>query len=761
MKIIIGIIVLFAAAGGAMFFLKPCPPAGPWPTPPWCSSAGEKKISLPAGVTDFDLSRPQYPGSRSAFAFPPSCNMIPDVIGKSICEDYKSGYIIFWQEEACGAMPFASGVEMCKKEREELKKVGDKNAPILRKEKGEWWKRPDLHVYVYGDTRLRTEELRPDVSVWGGGNYDGWRADEIFMTHAAGILKITSHSFNYIGENDLDYMRDLVLREEGVSIASPEDLKKPEVVKVKTDFEYLKSKSKVLQSILPAVAKDLDNKDVMVDFTFADGSKRIANLKLNVILPEFKNYLVQYYKWQVDANADGIFIDDLIGLPPAYSFNSSIMEKFGVWLGTQADKSVLAKYNITDPQKFNYREFLRSSGFTKSKIESIAGEHINESEEWRSVPLMLEFRKFLIEENQKALTELVAEVRNYAKARGNTKLVVTGNSGGLSPAGAFSASIFDYLTFEYGFLAKNNPMAYKSVMPIAYLGPAKDKPVANQIVVTNWDPLAHKTDKDLRLDIMRLAIMESYAAGSGTSYVRYALNDPRQKSQNMNDVYAAMDDRFDLVGVQKAYGFMRKNLAVFRDFTRSTAQVAVIFDNNEVIKEWKNKVSGNHQGSVENISRALEEAGIAYEIVNPRQLAELSASRKYKFVVLPKFENIGDDLNTALGKAKEAGVQVVDAASKESAVASMVGSVPVLKLPSKMKAIVKTNGKDVVVHLFNYNYDAGGFKQKKDIPIDMSFFGGVKKVMFSSLEQPEPVALDPVNPKVPAITAYAMILIER
>lgn len=761
-KIVLAIIFVFVIIGAASFALKICPPSGPWPSPPWCSGEGSKLV-LPVGVTEFDLSRPQYTGSRSAFAFPPSCTLIPDKIGQSICEDYKSGSIIFWQEEACDALPFESGKEMCKKERGELKKIGDKNAVSLRKEKGEWWKRPDLNVYVYGDTRLRTEELRPDVSVWGGGSHDGWRDDEIFMTHAAGVLKIVSHSFGYIGGNDLDYMRNALIKEEGIAITGPEDLKKPEVVKIKTDLEYLKSKSLIFKKIIPAISKNFDSVDAVVDFTFPDGSKKISSIFLSPIVPEFKNYLIQYYKWQVDAGADGMFMDDIGGSDPAKSFNSIVLQKFSEWLVKNADKAMLAKYNIKDAADFNYQEFLKRAGYTRTTIDNTVGKTIGASNAWRDIPLMFEFRKFLIEENQKALTDIVNQVKAYAKEKGNKNFIVTGNTGELAPAGAFAVPLFDYLTFEHGYLRDTNPFSYNSVMGITHLAEAKNRPVANQIIVTNWTPLAENTNKELKLNIMKLAIMESYAAGSGTSYVRYSLNDPRAKSNDMTTVYQAMEDRFDLQGVQKAYGFMRKNLATFRDFTRSTAKVAVILDNDEIIKEWKEKITADHQYSVENIGKSLESAGIAYDVINPQQLNDRIASKQYKYVILPKFGVISGELNTVIAKARESGSKVIEVTSNESAVASQVkNDISVLKLPAKMKAVVKANEKgNFVVHLLNYDYDANGFKERKDIPIDASFFGTAKKITFSSLEQTAPIELDIKNPVVPAVATYGMLLIEK
>lgn len=786
-KTVLIVVVLFAAAGAVSFVFKVCPPSGPWPSPPWCSgNSGKFSISLPFGigsptkklpanVSDFEISKPEYPGSRSAFAFPPSCTMIPDKIAQSVCGYFKEGAIIFWQEEACPAMPIATAKDACNNERAELKKAGDRKIAALRKANPEWWKRPDLNVYVYGDTRLRTEELRPDVSVWGGGSYDGWRDDEIFMTHAAGVFKVVSHSFGYLGGNDLDYMRDRLMADEGIKITGPADLQKPEVLKIKNDLAYLESKSPIFRALAPAISKDFDNEDIVTGFTFPDGSKKIATVSANAIVPEFKDYLIQYYKWQVDANADGMFVDDMVGPNPATCWNDAIMKQFGAWLAARPDKSSLAKYNISDWTAFNYREFLHRAGFTKAAIDSTVGKTIGASDAWRQIPLMVEFRTFLIEANQKALIDIVTEVKAYARAKGLKNFIVTGNAGELAPGGAFVVPYFDYLTFEHAYLKNGNPLTYQSVVPLTHFAEARELPVANQILVDNWNPLAQLANLPLKLNIMRLAIMESYVAGSGSSYVRYSLNDPRQKSNKMDDIYFALEDRFDLIGVQKAYGFMRHNLATFRDFTRSAAKVAVILDNDEVTREWKESITGNHQGSVWTINQNLENAGIAYDTINWKQLAERAGSKQYQFVVLPMAKSAGNSFEAALQKAKNAGAKIItvggtpaawaqfaDISSSESALASVLKSVPVLKLSAKMKAVVKTDAKgNFVVHLLNYNYDATGFKEQKNIAIDMAFFGKAKKITFASLENPEFVELDAAKPIAPGITTYGMLIIEK
>lgn len=770
MKFFIIIIIILAIAGVGAFFFKLCPPSGPWPAPPWCG----RSIVNHAPATDFEISKPQYPGSRSAFAFPPSCDILPDAIAKSVCQEYKSGSVIFWQESACDALPFAPSKDMCKQERAELKKIGEKNAVSLRKANADWWKRPDLNVYVYGDTRLRTEELRPDVSVWGGGSYNGWRADEIFMTHAIGTIKVVSHSFGYIGQNDLDYMRSELMKEEGIVLSGPADLSKPEVVKINNDLEYLKSKSKIFQTIIPAIAKNFDNTDAMVVYTFPNGSKKVSNISLSPIVPAYKDYLIKYYKWQVDANADGMFIDDMVGANPATSFNPLVLQKFNAWLMANADKATISKYNIA--ADFNYRDFLARAGYTRATIDNTVGKTIGANDSWRSIPLMIEFRKFLISEQQQVLIDIVTEVKAYAKSKGRTDFIATGNAGELAPGGAFAAPYFDYLTFEHAYIRNDNPLAYQSVLPVTKLAFARERPAANQILVDNWDPLVRKTSESLRMNILKLAVMESYAGGSGTSYVRYSANDPRAQSDDMAAIYSALDNRFDLQEIQLAYGFMRHYKQYFKDFTNSTAKVAVILDNNEVIREWKADITADHQYSAEDIGKNLEAAGIAYDVINWDQLNARAGSNQYGYVILPRFKSIGKNYSAAIAKARSNGIKIIsvggnlkelsglsDISSSENSVASAIkSSVPILRLPAGMKAVVKADSKgNYIAHLLNYDYDAAGFKEKKNIALDVNFFGGAKKILYASLENNNLIELDPAKPIIPSVTTYGILIIEK
>lgn len=73
--VLVGICIIF---GFAVAAFKQCPPAGPWPTPPWCGGENGQ-----LGIGD-DMG-----------CFPPSCALIPDEKGRKLCEDWKNGIVVW------------------------------------------------------------------------------------------------------------------------------------------------------------------------------------------------------------------------------------------------------------------------------------------------------------------------------------------------------------------------------------------------------------------------------------------------------------------------------------------------------------------------------------------------------------------------------------------------------------------------------------------------------------------------------------------
>ncbi|MBN1159814.1 MAG: hypothetical protein JXA43_01085 [Candidatus Diapherotrites archaeon] len=86
---IIGVIVIIIVA---MFALHICPPAGPWPSPPWCDysqAASGQTTQADTAQTDATQETLNYLDEYNCF--PKDCNLPPGM--KELCENYKAGTI--------------------------------------------------------------------------------------------------------------------------------------------------------------------------------------------------------------------------------------------------------------------------------------------------------------------------------------------------------------------------------------------------------------------------------------------------------------------------------------------------------------------------------------------------------------------------------------------------------------------------------------------------------------------------------------------
>lgn len=746
--------------------------------PPWCGAGGPPGAgqggpavgpgsAKPGGAPSFSsLVRPKYPGARGAFVFPPSCDMIPRGMLRVQCEDFKKGAMVFWMEETCVAMPFETGNQACRDEREVLRKLGAENAARMRKDDPDWWKTPYLNTYVYGDIRLRTEELQPTARMWAGAIEFGWHADEIFMTHATGIRTIPSRSFVGVGASQLNGMRDRLMKEEGVQPRGPQDLQRPEYVRIKTDLAYLQQHSKDYRSIAAAEAKDLDGTTPVYKSLGTLGT--IDGIFMDTTVSAFRDDLIAWSKAQVDADADGVHFDDEVGLDPERAFNDDTMRRFATWLAASRP-AALARYGIGDPSSFSYRLFLKQRGYTPATLEAA---YAGQNDQWRAIPLMVEFRTFWTAENQRALTEIAAAVRAYAAQKGRSDFLITGNVGELAPSGAFAVPLFDLLTFEQGYGGPDrDPLKYRSVVPIAKLAYAKERPATTEIVsgsVADWQRYAALTEP-LRSDLVRLMIMESSAAHIGYHYVRYTTQPIPDTNTRDDDRWLSLENRTDLAEVKKAFGFIQKYRDVYRDIARSAAKIAILYDNDEVAREWKEKLRADHQYAGEETARALWAKNVEFDVVNWKQLA----ARPYSLVFVPPLASPTAAQAAALAAVRSQGGKVfaiwtvppgvtVDGTSGERTAALGVQADRPLPLPDGVRSLRYVNERgDVIIHLLNYDYGPDGFRVKKDLRLDPAALGAGLVVSYASLEQPDLVPLDPKDPRVPELRTYGMVVAKR
>lgn len=79
-----------------------------------------------------------------------------------------------------------------------------------------------------------------------------------------------------------------------------------------------------------------------------------------------------------------------------------------------------------------------------------------------------------------------------------------------------------------------------------------------------------------------------------------------------------------------------------------------------------------------------------------------------------------------------------------------------------MRSLQYVDGKgNTIVHLMNHDDAADGFHAKNAVRIDPAFLGGATSVTYASLERPDPVTLDPKDPRIPELRTYGLIIAKR
>ncbi len=112
-------IVLCIAGVAVMFATKLCPPAGPWPMPPWC--AGSQPIFESIATSTIPAFSPFY---DQFGCLPKDCSMIPDEEGRKFCTEYQAGNYAwgncsdYYANEACK--------KLCESEKKEIVPVTEK-----------------------------------------------------------------------------------------------------------------------------------------------------------------------------------------------------------------------------------------------------------------------------------------------------------------------------------------------------------------------------------------------------------------------------------------------------------------------------------------------------------------------------------------------------------------------------------------------------------------------------------------------------------
>lgn len=133
--------------------------------------------------------------------------------------------------------------------------------------------------------------------------------------------------------------------------------------------------------------------------------------------PEYREYVKHMARAVIDGGADGVHFDESYAkyywMKPLPGYCDYCCEQFRDWLGVRHDASSLEKtYGITDPQAFQYREYLAKRGLAERPWES---------------PLHDEWWLFQLDSTLQWEHEVTEESKAYALNRYGRDLVTNAN----------------------------------------------------------------------------------------------------------------------------------------------------------------------------------------------------------------------------------------------------------------------------------------------------------------------------------------------
>ncbi|HLC37126.1 MAG TPA: beta-galactosidase trimerization domain-containing protein [archaeon] len=726
-----------------------CPPKG-FPQPPGCEGGAElPEIPVPG------IPAAGAEGARNDFGcFPPSCSLIPDKRGRVICEQFKLGRdVLFWPEK-CSDMPF-SCVNLCESEKNRFSEGGLKKWIDGIKNNVNWWSNPQTKVFVFGSVNQGYEVLDADARAWGANSpFESLNKLEESANHYWGMSWIPR--FSYSSSYIVDEKTNLLILPRSIEEV-PSELR--DALKKKLEGEFVSAE---------------------LGFGASEKVKAFSWISYNGFHPSFINHLIAGFKKLVDDGADGLILDDVIVIPSneksALYFDDYSVSEFSSYLRNKLSSEEWAALGAVDSKEFNYRDFLRSKGFSSSSFNS---------SEAGKIPLIKEFRKFIAEKNEQAIKKIFSEVKSYAESKGR-KITFTANRADAYGTAAIEP-ITDYTTFEYGFLTAESNPKYVSVVSASKMASVNGKSSLNLMSAGIYHVLNNlwKENRDAYNDVYRLAIMESYASKASHIYLRSTLAhkvDFNDEADFLNFIF----DKSDAEAVETAYGFMRKYKNYFSDFSNSNAKIAVIYDSKSMPEMLLEEDNSEHYWQGIRIINSLYRQGFDADVVSLD-----SDYSKYSAIVLPEINFVDDkDSGKLIEFADKGGKLILLRKPKgkladlkegsfgqgnilflnrwdwQSAVKEAAANVSSINSSAGLAAISYSNGSgEHVVHLFSLNEGKGfngiGFAPAKNVSVSLPFNIEGKKVFYASLENPELIELDSDNVVIPEIKSYGMLVLKK
>ncbi len=354
-----------------MFAADLCPPAGPWPMPPWCE--GGPNISIPAPVASpaTPAASPISPGSaktdgkESFGCFPSSCSQIFDPRHRKFCEDWLAGKED-WNTPNCdswGRDPAGPGG--CRKLCE--------SRTIQRY--------PPSEVDIYGRGPVwRSEDLdfAPTIIGWGVHLGD----DEPYLDWLKGPKKAGAQHIS------------------AVSIWNKDSWTKLEDLPPELKGAYITG---------------FDGEPLFIQ----------GRVFLNFLDPSFQQWLKGKMKLHIDAGTDGFVFDEHWGTSVAVvngsggPFDNYSLSGFRDYLRNKYSAEELRRQGVDDISTFNYRDFLVKNNYEERYRTSF----------WSNpAPFQKDYCRFLLESSNRIINELIDHASGYAQQKGKVlKFAVNGD----------------------------------------------------------------------------------------------------------------------------------------------------------------------------------------------------------------------------------------------------------------------------------------------------------------------------------------------
>lgn len=375
------IIILIVILLTVSMVFKICPPPGPYPSPPGCGGAAQSTCT--GCIQRDDLG-----------CFPPSCDFMPEYRAKVICEMFKAGETFANWPTDCNQMPTPQCTRLCEAEKQRVHDVGLSRWNAGIKNNNTWWEKPYTKVFSFGSVTERYEGLHADARAWGAGSVINTSLQkEADFNHYFGMSYIAGYSFQHYGIYD------------GTIEISAYDLSQVPITLQKG----------IRRNLEGGLVRD---SDILYGPTYLPSDK--TGFLFNAIVPEFRNEIIRQLGRDIDSGADGLILDNVIIIPsikdlPTY-FDDYTISKFDQHLISTLKPEDWQAAGA-DPSTFSYAKFLKEKGFTS---QSFAGN------EWKKIPFILEFRRFVGSENEKSFRSIADEVRAYTGSK-NRRVTLSGN----------------------------------------------------------------------------------------------------------------------------------------------------------------------------------------------------------------------------------------------------------------------------------------------------------------------------------------------